>query len=89
MEVRMKFTCPCCGRRTFQAFPGSYEICPVCFWEDDPIQLLDPGYRGGANESSLTECQANYRRAGASDERMLAHVRRPTLDEEADSEWRR
>ena len=84
----MKFSCPCCGRRTLQSFPGSYEICPVCFWEDDPVQLLDPRYRGGANGPSLMECQTNYRRSGASEERMLSHVRLPTESEEIDSEWR-
>lgn len=58
--------------------PRSFEICPVCFCEDDPVQLLDPTYRGRANGPSLMECQANYGRSGASEERMLAHVRLPT-----------
>ncbi|MFI5753623.1 CPCC family cysteine-rich protein [Streptomyces sp. NPDC051569] len=28
------YPCPCCGHRVLDAMPGSYEICPVCFWED-------------------------------------------------------
>jgi hypothetical protein len=28
------FTCPCCGYPTL-AERGGYEICPLCFWEDD------------------------------------------------------
>ena len=27
--------CPCCGSRTLEKLaPGTYQICPVCFWED-------------------------------------------------------
>ena len=33
------------------------------------------------------ECQANYRRSGASEERSIPHVRRPTESEEVDPEW--
>ena len=25
------------------------QISPVCFWEDDPVQLDDRDYKGGAN----------------------------------------
>ncbi|MFF1770133.1 CPCC family cysteine-rich protein [Streptomyces sp. NPDC058249] len=28
------YGCPCCGFLTLDE-RGSYEICPVCFWEDD------------------------------------------------------
>ena len=49
--------CPCCGFRVFSEPPGSYEICPICRWEDDPVQLSHPGYAGGANEESLWDCQ--------------------------------
>lgn len=45
-----RFACPCCGYKTFIEEPnGSYDICQVCSWEDDPIQLADPNYEGGAN----------------------------------------
>ncbi|WP_248129036.1 CPCC family cysteine-rich protein [Pseudomonas sp. W2Aug9] len=26
------FTCPCCGYAVFEEHPGSYDICPICFW---------------------------------------------------------
>lgn len=36
----MNYKCPCCGFYTFKQKPaGSYDICPVCFGEDDMIQL--------------------------------------------------
>ena len=68
--------------------PGIVRGLPACFWEDDPVQLLDPTYRRGANGPSLMECQAIYRRAGGSEERMLPHVRLPTESAEIDAEWR-
>ena len=43
-----KYKCPCCGFYTFdEKLNGNYDICPVCFWEDDPIQLEDNEYEGG------------------------------------------
>ncbi len=72
------FRCLCCGCRTLgEAPPGTYEICPVCFWEDDLVQAKDPTYRGGANAVSLTEARVNYLRIGASEPRVLEHVRPP------------
>lgn len=42
------YPCPCCGWIVFEEEPGSYDICPVCGWEDDLSQLRFPEM-GGAN----------------------------------------
>lgn len=49
--------CPVCGFLVFSGPPGSYDICPVCDWEDDHVQLAHPLMRGGANRESLVEAQ--------------------------------
>lgn len=70
--------------RTFtEAPPGSYDICPVCFWEDDPVQFDDPDYDGGANVVSLNEARRNFREFGASEQRFIESVRSPTPEEQA------
>ncbi|MBQ6093927.1 MAG: hypothetical protein IJL09_00855, partial [Lachnospiraceae bacterium] len=33
-EKGKKFRCPCCGFYTLEEV-GTYEVCPVCYWEDD------------------------------------------------------
>lgn len=53
---KKKYLCPCCKKYVFAEGPGSYEICPVCSWEDDKIQAENPDYKGGANKQSLNEC---------------------------------
>ncbi|MGF6344010.1 uncharacterized Zn finger protein (UPF0148 family) [Citrobacter sp. 506] len=53
-------SCPCCGKYEFPE-EGSYEICPVCTWEDDPIQTEEPDYKGGANVMSLNEAREAFR----------------------------
>ncbi len=55
-----RYPCPCCGHRVLGETPGSYEICPVCFWEDDGVQFRWPAMSGGANKVSLIEAQRNY-----------------------------
>jgi hypothetical protein len=87
--VIQSFACPCCGYKTFDHEPnGSYDICSVCFWEDDPIQLEDPDYEGGANPMSLRQAQQNFLEFGACDREMLRNVRPPAKDEERDENWR-
>ena len=56
----LTFKCPVCGKYTFQSGPGSYEICPVCGWEDDKAQYKDPNLKGGANRFSLKEYKEQY-----------------------------
>lgn len=55
------FTCPCCGYLTLSEPPsGTFEICEVCGWEDDRVQLDDPDWVGGANGLSLRQAQKNF-----------------------------
>ena len=51
--------CPCCGKYYFSE-KNAFEICPVCGWEDDPVQRRDADYEGGANKMSLKEARAFY-----------------------------
>ena len=66
MTTEERFACPCCGYKTFFEKPnGSYDICDVCFWEDDSIQNDSPDYAGGANKPSLRQAQKNFMEFGA------------------------
>lgn len=66
--------CPCCGYLTLGE-AGSYEICAVCFWEDDG------GDGTGPNHMTLAEGQENFQRLGAVREDLVRMVR-PSLPEE-------
>jgi hypothetical protein len=83
-----KFSCPCCGYRTLRARPGNYEICHVCFWEDDPVQILDPWYRAGANNVSLREAQKNYAEVGVSEPQFKSNVKGVLPGDTRDPLWR-
>ncbi|MCI2062138.1 MAG: hydrolase [Eubacteriaceae bacterium] len=56
-----KYICPCCGNAVFdEEPPGTFQICPVCGWEDDRAQYLDPDLKGGANRMSLNEAREAF-----------------------------
>ena len=78
----VSYRCPCCKCLTLHE-RGGYEICPVCFWEDDGQD--DPyadEMSGGSNgEMSLTQARSNYAEYGAMEERFVGCVRRPKDDE--------
>jgi len=59
MAVReIELPCPSCGFLIHDGSAyGSYIICPLCEWEDDPVQLANPLTGGGANRQSLLEYQ--------------------------------
>lgn len=85
-SVDNSFKCPCCGIYIFEDGPGSYDICPICYWEDDLVQYNDPAYSGGANALSLNASRENYKRFGACEERFLDMVRKPTDEEKNNAE---
>ena len=72
----------------FREPPGSYEICPVCFWEDDISQLRFPRMSGGANHVSLIDGQKNYKNIGACEQRVKSYVRDPEDNETIEDGWR-
>ena len=79
----MKYQCYCCGYYSLEENPEdpTFEICPICFWENDPIQNSDIDYFGGANHISLREARENYIKIGAMSEQFKKNVREP-LDSE-------
>lgn len=78
----MSFPCPCCGYLTFDEKPaGTFEICPVCFWEDDSVQNEDPSYEGGANGISLNKAKENFSKFGAVQKKFVNDVRKPLPEE--------
>lgn len=50
--------CPCCGK----TYVTEYDICDVCDWENDPVQLWNPDLSGGANQMSLIEARIAYQK---------------------------
>jgi hypothetical protein len=76
------YACPCCRYITLTE-RGGFEICPVCFWEDDGQD--DPDAEvvlGGPNgRLSLTQARQNFASIGACDERCRSFVRPPLPDE--------
>lgn len=83
-----EYPCPCCGHLIFPEPPGSYDICEICFWEDDLVMLRWPATGGGANDASLVEAQRNYAEFGAGERGHLVHVRTATEDDAVDPGWR-
>lgn len=88
LGMALRYPCVCCGHLTMDDPPGSHQICPVCFWEDDVVQLRWPDYTGGANKPSLREAQRNFQRYGACDASVIDHVRPASDDEPREPHWR-
>ena len=51
-----KHKCPVCGKFEFE-YEGSFDICEVCGWHDDPIQGENPDEKACANKMSLNEAR--------------------------------
>jgi hypothetical protein len=78
----MGYPCPCCWYLTLgEEPPGTFEICPVCNWEDDYAQYHHPAMAGGANKESLNQARSNFLEIGAISTEALARVREPLAGE--------
>jgi hypothetical protein len=69
--------------------PGSYDICEICFWEDDALQLeLATTLAGGANFMTLVDAQRSFSLIGAKGANRSAHTRAPGANDRRDPQWR-
>lgn len=70
--------CPCCGRLTLNK-RGEYDICSVCWWEDDGQDNEDAEAESGPNHLSLLMGRANFIRYGIFDPARsdLSHLQQP------------
>ena len=70
-EVELFLACACVEQRTLDLL-GEYDICPVCFWEDDGNR--DPERYSSVNHMTLGEARRNFRQFGASGQEYLESV---------------
>lgn len=66
--------CDCCDYFTIPE-GHDYEICPVCFWEQDVFGVSEPDASSGANHGlSLHEGRDNFLALGACAARFMQNV---------------
>ena len=58
-----KYICACCKNWRLVEKINCYEICPICYWENDKIQEINPDYQGGANPKSLNQSRTDYQKS--------------------------
>lgn len=69
--------CPCCDYFTLPT-RHDYEICPICFWEDEGVDVDEPDEESAANHGlNLRQARANFQAIGACEPSMLEHVLPP------------
>ena len=74
----MNYKCPCCGFYTFaEPLNGTYDICPVCFWEDSFYPFDQPDTVCSCNHVSLTQARKNFAEFGACMENLKTCTRPP------------
>ena len=77
-------TCRCCGYKSVSR-PG--DECAICGWVDVP-EPFNADEKRAPNEVALRQAQRNFRNFGAKSTLAIAHVRRPTDDDQKDPCWR-
>ena len=65
-KENIRYKCPCCSYKTLSE-KGRFDVCKICFWEDDGQDDIDADIiRGGPNRSlSLTQARLNFSEFGA------------------------
>jgi hypothetical protein len=51
--------CAVCG---LHEIAYDFDICPICGWQDDLLQNVEPDFTGGANELSLHQYKETWKK---------------------------
>ena len=70
------YTCPCCGYNTLSR-RSEYDICLVCFWEDDGDR--DNTAYSAVNKMTLGEAKNNFSNFGSTSEQALKFLDKDRL----------
>ena len=57
MSTNETNVCPVGG----QAVLAGFEVCPVCDWQNDRVQIMHPDMEGGANNMSLNQAKQAWK----------------------------
>ena len=60
VKIGESYVCPVCGKYTFEK-AGDFDICEVCGWQDDLVQLDDPDEEDCANHMSLNQAKEAWK----------------------------
>ncbi|MBM0065513.1 CPCC family cysteine-rich protein [Alkalicoccobacillus gibsonii] len=75
--IQVKFACLCCGYKTLEKEPpGTYDICEVCYWEDDDYQYAFQNELG-ANRVTIKEAKRNFLAFGACERDLIPYTCKP------------
>lgn len=93
MAALVRYPCRACGYRTLvvppPGPPGTWALCPVCFWEDATDWADDRDTApGGSNAVTLRQAQANFAKLAVVDPQFRDAVRPAHPDEARDPAWR-
>lgn len=53
MSENAKYLCPVCGEKCMSEESGSFDICPICGWEEDGYQKRHPDKTGANGKWTL------------------------------------
>jgi len=73
MAIGGRYQCPCCDYFTLDGRAG-FEVCPVCYWEDDGQDLDRLDVVSGPNHITLRQGRENFVRIGAADDAACSLV---------------
>ncbi|SDW89960.1 Cysteine-rich CPCC [Marininema mesophilum] len=76
-EEEKLFACPCCRYRTIED-RGHYEICPVCFWEDDGSDQAT--VYSFPNHMTLEQGRFNFDKFGCVNDRLKNKLCKDSVD---------
>ena len=88
MDNQYIYTCPCCGYKVYSKPPEDDQICGICYWQNDIVDLVYALKPNGPNHVSLLEAQKNFQKIGACEKRFIQYVKLPSKEEIKDPEWR-
>ena len=71
--IEGSYQCPCCDYFTLHG-RGSFDCCPICYWEDDGTDLDRMDEVSTAHHITLRQARRNFEKLGACDQAAVALV---------------